>query len=109
VSLFSYHDSAITLLSSLSLHDALPICRFERVGVLQPVFLERDRRHLLREPFTHRRRGHEVEVAFEHVRVEGNLYFVPATTVRERSEEHTSELQPRGQLVCRLLLEKKNE
>src|SRR5690625_5970277 len=27
--------------------------------------------------------------------------------VEERSEEHTSELQSRGQLVCRLLLEKK--
>src|SRR5439155_18940554 len=27
---------------------------------------------------------------------------------RPRSEEHTSELQSRGQLVCRLLLEKKN-
>src|SRR5207253_6964107 len=29
--------------------------------------------------------------------------------VRERSEEHTSELQSRGHLVCRLLLEKKKE
>src|SRR5437660_8114113 len=28
--------------------------------------------------------------------------------VRNRSEEHTSELQSRGHLVCRLLLEKKN-
>src|SRR5690625_6597067 len=28
---------------------------------------------------------------------------------RRRSEEHTSELQSRGQLVCRLLLEKKNK
>src|SRR5437870_9039722 len=28
--------------------------------------------------------------------------------VAVRSEEHTSELQSRGQLVCRLLLEKKN-
>src|SRR5437660_3551114 len=27
---------------------------------------------------------------------------------RNRSEEHTSELQSRGHLVCRLLLEKKN-
>src|SRR5207253_10026625 len=27
---------------------------------------------------------------------------------RKRSEEHTSELQSRGHLVCRLLLEKKN-
>src|SRR5437870_9314105 len=29
-------------------------------------------------------------------------------TVEKRSEEHTSELQSRGHLVCRLLLEKKN-
>src|SRR5207253_10991430 len=28
---------------------------------------------------------------------------------RKRSEEHTSELQSRGHLVCRLLLEKKNK
>src|SRR5690625_5763667 len=28
--------------------------------------------------------------------------------VQSRSEEHTSELQSRGHLVCRLLLEKKN-
>src|SRR5690625_5453768 len=28
---------------------------------------------------------------------------------RHRSEEHTSELQSRGHLVCRLLLEKKNK
>src|SRR5690625_6111177 len=30
-----------------------------------------------------------------------------ADLVTERSEEHTSELQSRGHLVCRLLLEKK--
>src|SRR5439155_2699198 len=29
--------------------------------------------------------------------------------IRQRSEEHTSELQSRGHLVCRLLLEKKKE
>src|SRR5437660_7246663 len=29
--------------------------------------------------------------------------------VGDRSEEHTSELQSRGHLVCRLLLEKKNK
>src|SRR5690625_6955483 len=28
--------------------------------------------------------------------------------ISDRSEEHTSELQSRGHLVCRLLLEKKN-
>src|SRR5690625_5887407 len=31
------------------------------------------------------------------------------TEVQERSEEHTSELQSRGHLVCRLLLEKKKK
>src|SRR5690606_39572103 len=32
----------------------------------------------------------------------------PAPSPRTRSEEHTSELQSRENLVCRLLLEKKN-
>src|SRR5437870_8236521 len=35
--------------------------------------------------------------------------FTPVPAVAQRrSEEHTSELQSRGHLVCRLLLEKKN-
>src|SRR5207253_5638271 len=42
----------------------------------------------------------------------GELTVRPTSAVRryvnERSEEHTSELQSRGHLVCRLLLEKKN-
>src|SRR5690606_39766377 len=33
----------------------------------------------------------------------------PVTRTRRRSEEHTSELQSRENLVCRLLLEKKNK
>src|SRR5690625_6739340 len=33
----------------------------------------------------------------------------PAAGAQARSEEHTSELQSRGHLVCRLLLEKKKE
>src|SRR5439155_16033367 len=32
---------------------------------------------------------------------------IPPPNEKARSEEHTSELQSRGQLVCRLLLEKK--
>src|SRR2546430_9085382 len=32
----------------------------------------------------------------------------PGTTPANRSEEHTSELQSQSNLVCRLLLEKKN-
>src|SRR5690625_5395535 len=34
--------------------------------------------------------------------------FIPLDVWGKRSEEHTSELQSRGHLVCRLLLEKKN-
>src|SRR5437870_10117578 len=33
----------------------------------------------------------------------------PDILLADRSEEHTSELQSRGHLVCRLLLEKKNK
>src|SRR5690625_705342 len=46
--------------------------------------------------------------------LEGNLledlngnYIMRPASLRSRSEEHTSELQSRGHLVCRLLLEKK--
>src|SRR5690625_6988177 len=34
---------------------------------------------------------------------------MPTRNARNRSEEHTSELQSRGHLVCRLLLEKKKK
>src|SRR2546422_7682439 len=38
------------------------------------------------------------------------LYFLPFDAVgKKRSEEHTSELQSRLHLVCRLLLEKKKK
>src|SRR5437870_10804841 len=35
--------------------------------------------------------------------------FDPCETYESRSEEHTSELQSRGHIVCRLLLEKKKK
>src|SRR2546427_8450755 len=41
---------------------------------------------------------------------EGRLEELPRSDdVRERSEEHTSELQSQSNLVCRLLLEKKKQ
>src|SRR5437870_13154416 len=49
-----------------------------------------------REAVSDRQLDDEVAVSQRH----GNLII-------ERSEEHTSELQSRGHLVCRLLLEKK--
>src|SRR6266511_5809122 len=44
-------------------------------------------------------RGH---ILYRQGKIPGSFY-----TGRGRSEEHTSELQSRGHLVCRLLLEKK--
>src|SRR3712207_8058186 len=35
------------------------------------------------------------------------VHLMPSTSIVSRSEEHTSELQSRQYLVCRLLLEKK--
>src|SRR2546422_6394619 len=52
-------------------------------------------------------RGRRMALTQGHV---DRLYQDVDTRVRaERSEEHTSELQSRLHLVCRLLLEKKNE
>src|SRR3712207_7053669 len=39
---------------------------------------------------------------------DGDVVPLPVAWLRARSEEHTSELQSRQYLVCRLLLEKKN-
>src|SRR2546422_2802510 len=49
-------------------------------------------------------------VAFVHAQVlpGGHLVQLRLALLRMRSEEHTSELQSRLHLVCRLLLEKKN-
>src|SRR5690625_7008563 len=42
--------------------------------------------------------------------VNGSMFSTKhSSTPSARSEEHTSELQSRGHLVCRLLLEKKNK
>src|SRR5690625_5403580 len=48
-------------------------------------------------------RGHRLELA----NADGVHSRTMETFKAFRSEEHTSELQSRGQLVCRLLLEKK--
>src|SRR2546422_3340700 len=50
-------------------------------------------------------------IADVYVRAHGQTRFspLPFTTNSRRSEEHTSELQSRLHLVCRLLLEKKKQ
>src|SRR5207237_7972106 len=86
---------APTAIYPLSLHDALPIWR-------GPRRLPRRRR-------PGRRRGRLGHV--DRLRRGGQALFrgVRGFHSRGRSEEHTSELQSHLNLVCRLLLEKKNQ
>src|SRR5690606_40973807 len=43
------------------------------------------------------------------INIPGGNNFQMVSMIRNRSEEHTSELQSRENLVCRLLLEKKKD
>src|SRR5699024_11273823 len=95
--------------STPSLHDALPICLFgspppaqRRCSVPQRASLRSQVGSWVHAPFFgfHRRR-------FHHTPVTGQDAALPVAfaAVAGRSEEHTSELQSRFDLVCRLLLE----
>src|SRR5207253_11292975 len=81
--------------STLPLHDALPICHHR----IDRDFLDANRG---------KRRRHQAQHLLRVARraIEHAQYALFGR--RDRSEEHTSELQSRGHLVCRLLLEKKN-
>src|SRR5690625_6369887 len=59
----------------------------------------------LRDVAGHDHRGVETQAGQEHLHLLGRGVPDPPG----RSEEHTSELQSRGHLVCRLLLEKKKK
>src|SRR5947209_15843439 len=72
------HATATTVIYTLSLHDALPIFALVVVPLLSAC-------------------GGGNSTAPS-----------PTSSFQSRSEEHTSELQSRQYLVCRLLLEKKN-
>src|SRR2546422_6961194 len=80
-SFFFFNDTATTEIYTLSLHDALPISQRQR-NRFDDVELQ------VAKP------THRLEDRFER---------------GDRSEEHTSELQSRLHLVCRLLLEKKKK
>src|SRR5437667_6467492 len=87
---FFFIDTAHTEISPLSLHDALPISRDRRDRA--PDGRAGRRPH----PASHPHRA----LHREPLDVGGK---------RDRSEEHTSELQSHHDLVCRLLLEKKKQ
>src|SRR5437868_9507455 len=86
---FFFNDTATTEIYTLSLHDALPIlpnATAHPIGNANAVKAD-------------------VLFAFLRDRVLPSL----AVVGQGRSEEHTSELQSRFDLVCRLLLEKKKK
>src|SRR2546429_5732705 len=83
---FFFNDTATTEIYTLSLHDALPISY--RLPKKVP---ERPPKKVLVQPSL------DPAIVSAYRRIKG------------RSEEHTSELQSRLHLVCRLLLEKKKK
>src|SRR5437870_7343851 len=52
-------------------------------------------------------RAQSIDTGLQTKNVVDGLCPLPPADQQSRSEEHTSELQSRGHLVCRLLLEKK--
>src|SRR3712207_7721942 len=95
-SFFFFNDTATTEIYTLSLHDALPI------------FL-----HIPGAPAVEDAHGGAaadgVSGPGAGVRGGPGAGRLPAPAAGLRSEEHTSELQSRQYLVCRLLLEKKKK
>src|SRR5437870_8126709 len=95
---FFYTDLTSSATYTLSLHDALPICLVGRWRSTPP--------NVLPQPAIAPRSS---------LRCGGPMRLGVAARLgqelrsEDRSEEHTSELQSRGHLVCRLLLEKKNK
>src|SRR3712207_7723148 len=96
MSIFFFNDTATTEIYPLSLHDALPICR-----------------RSTRARMTSSTPGGTSPAAPPAPASGSTSSRATSPTknglppVRSRSEEHTSELQSRQYLVCRLLLEKK--
>src|SRR5206468_7640861 len=95
---FFFNDTATTDIYTLSLHDALPICQAENNrgdGSLHP--------HAVHYSTTC------VTTPEPTVLPPSRMAKWPPGSSATRSEEHTSELQSRSDLVCRLLLEKKKK
>src|SRR2546422_8049854 len=106
---FFLNDTATTEFYPLPLHDALPILRIA-LFVFGSRFLLSSRQHTWVNPSHRPALGREQPERRGCRRRSPPLPWSWLATVRcnrhQRSEEHTSELQSRLHLVCRLLLEK---
>src|SRR3712207_7312768 len=99
--MFFFNDTATTEIYTLSLHDALPIYASKFSTIINQVFIVSITTVLypkLTEKF-----------AMNDLKGFKDLFVKSVNIVMMRSEEHTSELQSRQYLVCRLLLEKKKK
>src|SRR3712207_8075082 len=96
---FFFNDTATTEIYTLSLHDALPISLKEFGNIYTRIM------NPTTDVFEKRMAALEGGVAGLAVASGQAAQFIALNNIR--SEEHTSELQSRQYLVCRLLLEKK--
>src|SRR3712207_9131536 len=94
---FFFNDTATTEIYTLSLHDALPIFGCSTPCISRTRSSPKRRACTSSSTFSTRFRR------FAIVRTQS----IRGACAAWRSEEHTSELQSRQYLVCRLLLEKK--
>src|SRR3712207_8345084 len=94
---FFFKDTATTEIYTLSLHDALPISLHRRQSSIPTTSTI-----TISNGFG-ARNSSPTSPAKPTIQMTGWI----AAAIRPRSEEHTSELQSRQYLVCRLLLEKK--
>src|SRR5205823_10081464 len=100
ITYFSFTHPAPSEIYTLSLHDALPI-----LGIWPQLWRwSEDLRHAL--PFAP---GPSKLLRCSGMWPRQNSCGAYSCAPRERSEEHTSELQSLAYLVCRLLLEKKKK
>src|SRR3712207_8241227 len=95
---FFFNDTATTEIYTLSLHDALPI--FAGTDYVYPRTTNKILEAYLKS------KGVKSEDIMINYTPFGHSDW---QTIVSRSEEHTSELQSRQYLVCRLLLEKKKK
>src|SRR3712207_7273295 len=97
---FFFNETATTEICTLSLHDALPIC----------VSCSTAHASCSRRSYSSPSRPSSRAAYTAHAcAVSASMLRSTVGMPRSRSEEHTSELQSRQYLVCRLLLEKKKE
>src|SRR5205823_13047501 len=103
--IFLFNTTPTTLIYTLSLHDALPISTYSQLqGAPTLTNLAQQLAIGIQQNLDF---GGQYQVNFSSNRSSTNNqfnFFNPSF----RSEEHTSELQSLAYLVCRLLLEKKN-